>query len=382
MGRPPLLLLHLLLLLVVVSALSSPADAIWDRRPPECDDTCVEDDNAPSHARCAVTVLDDVVSVADADALVAAAEAHAAKHGWTRTRHANYPTTDLPWGALPGTWAVLNETWTRMEADVRARCGIKSNDVLTPNDIFLVKYDASEGGQKGLRRHRDGSTFSFNMMLSNPGDYGGGGTRVWNATDTESREGRERFWRAVVTKDPGRFPGVNLTRGDRMPRNFVPNIHMYPEDESTLHVLEKGQMLVGGGANVHQGVPVTTGTRYIVAGFVGWNRHCCSIKYCGLRGVIGFLRVWMLTGRSGMGGRADLSRELPQHDWILYREGMASLRKWCRRILFSLVAYCVVGNVAPSAHEAVKNPRRALRELRIWYRKRQKTYSCLPTRTD
>jgi hypothetical protein len=50
--------------------------------------------------------------------------------------------------------------------------------------------------------------------------------------------------------------------------------------------------------------------------------------------------------------------------------------------LFSLVAYCVVGNVAPSAHEAVKNPRRALRELRIWYRKRQKTYSCLPTRTD
>ena len=80
MGRPPLLLLLLLLLLVVVSALSSPSDAIWYRRPPECDDTCVEDDNAPSHARCAVTVLDDVVSVADADALVAAAEAHAAKH--------------------------------------------------------------------------------------------------------------------------------------------------------------------------------------------------------------------------------------------------------------------------------------------------------------
>ena len=190
-----------------------------------------------------------------------------------------------------------------------------------------MKYDASEGGQKGLRRHRDGSTFSFNMMLSNPGDYGGGGTRVWNATDTESREGRERFWRAEVTKDPGRFPGVNLTRGDRMPRNFVPNIHMYPEDESTL--ARPGER-ADARRRRRERAPGRAGddgdTVHIVAGFVGWNRHCCSIKYCGLRGVIGFLRVWMLTGRSGMGGARGSVTGTPaaRLDPVQGRDGVAA----------------------------------------------------------
>ena len=58
--------------------------------------------------------------------------------------------------------------------------------MLTPNDIFIVKYTAD--GQPGLDRHRDGSFVSFNLALSNSrGDYEGGGTRVWDAGEVEAK---------------------------------------------------------------------------------------------------------------------------------------------------------------------------------------------------
>jgi hypothetical protein len=38
------------------------------------------------------------------------------------------------------------------ETDVRRRCGVRPEDKLVPNDIFIVKY--APGEQPGLSRHR------------------------------------------------------------------------------------------------------------------------------------------------------------------------------------------------------------------------------------
>lgn len=44
--------------------------------------------------------------------------------------------------------------------------------------MFVVKYDASSGGQTALDIHRDGALVTFNILLSDPADFEGGGTFV------------------------------------------------------------------------------------------------------------------------------------------------------------------------------------------------------------
>ena len=41
-------------------------------------------------------------------------------------------------------------------------------------DAFVVRYDAA--GQGGLATHTDDSELSFNLLLSEPADFDGGGT--------------------------------------------------------------------------------------------------------------------------------------------------------------------------------------------------------------
>ena len=43
-------------------------------------------------------------------------------------------------------------------------------------DVFYVKYSAAAGGQRDLKVHTDGSTFSCNVLLNDPADLDGGGT--------------------------------------------------------------------------------------------------------------------------------------------------------------------------------------------------------------
>jgi hypothetical protein len=74
-------LMYATLLLLAALALPHSTSAIWDTFPPECEDTCFERDNSHPLARCPVEVLDNVVTEAQADALVAMAEAGRAAGG-------------------------------------------------------------------------------------------------------------------------------------------------------------------------------------------------------------------------------------------------------------------------------------------------------------
>ena len=124
------------------------------------------------------------------DIVVAESEALA---GWL-----NRKLRDVIWPALAAQFAVREEE-------------------LWLQDAFVVRYEPD--GQRGLAPHLDDSELSFNIALSDPTSFGGGGTS---------------FAAAAATLRP-----------------------------------QRGQMVSHFGRVFHAGEPVTEGTRYILAGFVG-----------------------------------------------------------------------------------------------------------------
>ena len=94
---------------------------------------------------------------------------------------------------------------------------------LVPHDLFVVKYTAptttntTEKPQNALAAHRDGSEFSFVIMLND--EYEGGGTHFL------------------------------FSAGGK---------HVRPKTGGTV---------IFCGKNVHEAMPVTKGTRYLLAGF-------------------------------------------------------------------------------------------------------------------
>ena len=307
--------------------------------PPECDGRCWEEDVKHPLASCDLEVVEGAITPEEADDVVAAAEAHAAVHGWHSQRHIAYPTQDLPWTALPSVARVFDKLWGAMEESVRRRCGVRPIDRLTPNDIFAVKYTPE--GQAGLDRHRDASTFSFNAALSDPTSYGGGGTRIW--LDSAVRILREKYLRAElegVVRD-GTAPGASAeARGaatrakDTLDRPagthdvdgyVVRPDRLLPEDGEA-HKIAKGSVMVQGGRNVHEGMSTVSGTRYIVAGFVGLNRHCCALRYSGWRGVMALVRVTAMNSGQ-VAARDKFGEGVPLWDYVLYEEWRGIFRR-------------------------------------------------------
>ena len=362
---------------LVLVALARPGRAQWSAMPPECEGRCWEVDNEHPLARCPPDVLDDAVTAAQADTLIREAEAFAGVHGWTTKRHAAYPTTDLPWYVLsPHAKTIIEDVWRVMASNVKSRCGLASDARLTINDVFVVKYTPE--GQPGLHRHRDGSFASFNLMLSDPEDYEGGGTRMWDAANVDRH--KAEYW-AAEAEARTRTTQEDAVSDDDADASSVASFpaggwHAYDPKPSvldpahaTVYRLNKGQMLTAGGFNVHEGLPVTRGTRYIVAGFVGLNRHCCAFKYAGWRGVLGLVRVYMMKKMDPAYGGDNI----PAHDWRLYEEGLVALRT-------ALVYICAAGTVFALAVAKIARsggPMAMLRERR----RRRKRLGLLPSKS-
>jgi predicted 2-oxoglutarate/Fe(II)-dependent dioxygenase YbiX len=86
---------------------------------------------------------------------------------------------------------------------------------LNVKDLFVVKY--KENAQNYLDMHQDGSFLSFNILLSDPIEFEGGGT--------------------------------------------------YFDDGLTAH-LEQGDILIHSSRVKHSGLPIVKGTRYLLVGFL------------------------------------------------------------------------------------------------------------------
>jgi hypothetical protein len=135
--------------------------------------------------------------------------------GWTKKRHNNYPTTDLPVERIPSIFGLILETLHNIVKKVKKSYGLKDNMVVNIHDLFVVKYKDNE--QNYLDMHRDGSFLSFNILLSDAADFEGGGT--------------------------------------------------YFDDGLTAY-LEQGDILIHSSKIKHAGLPITKGTRYLLVGFL------------------------------------------------------------------------------------------------------------------
>ena len=162
------------------------------------------------------------------NAIINESEDYALKHQWTSKRHEAYPTTDNEinkswqcYGALENrVKEVLFPALSKMYDMDPQKMGIE--------ELFVAKYDAN--GQRKLEAHRDNSELSFILALND--SYTGGGTQF-----TETGE----------------------------------KVH-----------LKTGQCMIFSGQNHHKGVEITSGTRYIVAGFLTYEGkdYCDKMDMC------------------------------------------------------------------------------------------------------
>ena len=150
--------------------------------------------------------------------IIAESEKYAEKNGWTNNRHANYPTTDIPVKNIPNI-CLLIDNIIKYDVLVLFQKYYNINKYfLEYNDIFIVKYDSN--AQNKLEKHRDGSLFSFNILLNSPTEFIGGGT---------------------IFEVNGNNILVNNTQGGV--------------------VIHSGQLL-------HSGNEITNGKRYLLVGFI------------------------------------------------------------------------------------------------------------------
>ncbi len=148
-----------------------------------------------------------------------------AKGGWNQRRHKSVATTDLPIHEVP---EILNE-WNLVFEEIigpfiQERFRIPAGRLsLHVHDAFVVKYDF-RAGQRYLPVHTDQGQFSLTLSLNDCGEYSGGGTV---------------------------FPTKN-------------NIVIRPKC---------GDFVVFRSSLPHGGLPITSGTRYIIVAFLYVASH-------------------------------------------------------------------------------------------------------------
>jgi hypothetical protein len=143
---------------------------------------------------------------------------------WTVARHKNFPTTDVETAQVPWIDMLLQPhlrgTLLPMIADVFQ---VKRSQLVL-RDTFLIKYaapsDASSASavQSSLGEHWDESCFSFVVQLNSLDEFRGGGTKFKHASE---------------------------------PLSVAP-----------------GEAMVFCGYNLHEGVQISSGARYLLTGFV------------------------------------------------------------------------------------------------------------------
>ncbi|EOD31217.1 hypothetical protein EMIHUDRAFT_253598 [Emiliania huxleyi CCMP1516] len=176
-------------------------------------------------------------------ALVALALEHAAANGWSTRRHKHHPTTDI---------AVERETAPALHSAVKplvARVVLPTLALhygfelceLQMRDLFVVRYQ--QGAQDRLTPHRDGNLLSFSILLSDPSEFEGGGLRFHSLGPACDACGGLRAAAATCR------------RCDGVGRLALPGCGC-------------GDLTTHSGKLLHEGARVTSGTRFVLVGFV------------------------------------------------------------------------------------------------------------------
>ena len=126
-----------------------------------------------------------LLAASDCRKVVELAESHAAhRGGWWSDRHGKHTTVDIQVDErAPALDTMLRPMVTALETFVSAEASLRANGEqieLVFNDVFVVKYDSANGGQRSLGMHVDGSLVSFQLALNDfhgsTAEFAGGGT--------------------------------------------------------------------------------------------------------------------------------------------------------------------------------------------------------------
>ena len=140
------------------------------------------------------------------------AEVFAKENGWTQQRHEAYPTTDFELHNLDYSYSqVMYMVYKKIIPEMAIMFNIKEISLFL-SDLFFVRYTHKR--QNKLKKHKDGSLYSFILTLNN--DFANGGTLINNTI-------------------------------------YKPNI---------------GEVLIFCGQNEHSGIGISNGVRYIITGFL------------------------------------------------------------------------------------------------------------------
>jgi hypothetical protein len=185
-----------------------------------------------------VFVIDGVLDAAECDSIISATLEAAEWRGWSRLRHGSYPTTDLPLSCIGECQGWVRSTLFRQVCRPLASKFVPSDAALLDehlvlHDLFVVKYSVARGHQCELETHTDGSDFSFNVLLSDPSAFDGGGTS-FEATGQTVHLSRGS---AVGHSGQVRHAGVAITRGERFV--LVGFVGFTPESTYTSDAVDK-----------------------------------------------------------------------------------------------------------------------------------------------
>ena len=163
-------------------------------------------------------VVKKIIDLNSCNQIIKEAETYAQKNSWSISRHKLYPTVDnlitLDWDC----YKIINNFLPKLFKSLEILFNLKRGN-LELKETFIVKY--SMDLQKELEYHKDSSQFSFILGLNNSFSDGG----------TEFKDGSIK---------------INLDIGD---------------------------VLIFCGENVHRGFPISSGTRYILTGFINYKGH-------------------------------------------------------------------------------------------------------------
>ena len=158
--------------------------------------------------------LDGLIDPETCREIIRVAEKHAEQvGGWETQRHESYPTTDFDTADIPTLKFPIQNIVYRKIVPRMAKAYDLDPLKLGISEVFIAKYAPS--GQRSLAQHVDGSDFSFVVALND--GFTGGGTKFVNGS----------------VKQPDMGSAVGFC-----------------------------------GQTKHQGLAVTSGTRYILAGFM------------------------------------------------------------------------------------------------------------------
>lgn len=168
-----------------------------------------------------IFVVEELLNSADCARMVACAEQHAARVGWSTTRHYAVPTTDISVSEIPPLLDWFNDQLATIILPFVSTCFAKCpRDGLRVVDAFFVKY--SSDAQRHLPLHTDQSDFSLTVAMNDRSNYKGGGT-------------------------------------------YFPFLSRHPLN------VDAGGLVAFDGTLLHAGFPLLEGTRYIVAVFLSLN---------------------------------------------------------------------------------------------------------------